>query len=480
MPAGLLLMTSPAAPDDSAVTWPLVRSALGGAVGSALTILSAATLNIALDHLIAAFDSNLATVQWLTTGYLLTLSLALPLTGWMSARFGIRRLYLGCLVGFTLTSALCALSWSIGSLMAFRLLQGIAGGLLAPLFQTIVAQIAGPNRMGRLMSLVAVPISVMPMLGPVVGGMVIEFLPWRWLFLINLPLALPGIWVAWRYLPAGEAPPRRPLDWIGLMLASPGLAALTWGISEFGHTGSLAHPAVLVPLLGGALMIVGFLAHVRRRTDGLIDLSPFRRPTYTLAGLAIFVANMVNFGGQLLLPLYLQQALHLSPLHAGLLLGMQGIGTLVGILAFGWLADRYNPGTVSAAAGVITFLGTLVFAFVAWDLPLWLIGATLAFRGFGMTGTTTPALAAGYRGLTRAEMANASTVLNMVQRMGAPLGTAILAVALQWRLASDPAPVAFGFGFALAAGISLAAVVVTAALARAVARTTGAKKAMLG
>jgi EmrB/QacA subfamily drug resistance transporter len=458
-------------PDDGRITWPVARSAVAGSFGSLLSILSATVINVALDHLIADFQSSLDVMQWLSTGYLLTMSLALPLSGWLTSLIGIRRLYLYGLLAFTLTSLLCAGAWSVGSLLAFRILQGVAGGLLAPIFQTVIAQVASPGRIGRLMSYVTLPVVLMPMLGPVIGGFIIEYLSWRWLFIVNVPVGMLGLWLAWRYLPAGEAPPRRPLDLLGLAFVSPGLAALTWGISAFGQAGTLADLTVALPLVGSAVLLTLFVLHALRRKDAIIDLRPFRRATFSLACTTTLVATFVNFGGQLVLPLYLFQVCGLSPAETGLLLAVQGVGMLAGMQLFGTLADRWNAGTVAMLAALISVCGTLPFAFAVLDPPLWLLGLALAVRGFGSVGIVTPSLTAAYRGLERRDLPNASTVQNMVQRMGAPLGSAMLAVVLQWRLGLEPVPAAFGSAFVFAAVATAAAAAAAYALSRAVSRS---------
>src|SRR5580765_538696 len=172
--------------------------------GPLLLNLSSTTVNVALDALMARFETPLSTMQWIVTGYLLSLTLVLPSFRFAVERLGSRRLYLYALLAFTMTSGLAACAWSAASLIAFRVLQGAVGGLLAPLTQTLIAQVAGPKRMGRAVAIISIPVMTAPLLGPVLGGLLVQHLSWRFLFAVNVPLGLLGVWLAWRKLPLGN------------------------------------------------------------------------------------------------------------------------------------------------------------------------------------------------------------------------------------------------------------------------------------
>src|SRR5580692_11151265 len=177
---------------DAPLEGRLLRLLLIAAFGSVLLNLSSTSINVAIDKLMVDLHAPLSEIQWIVTGYLLALTLVLPSFRWAVERLGSRRLYVACLLAFTATSALCACAWSAPSLIAFRVLQGAVGGLLAPLTQTLIAQLAGPARMGRAVSIISIPVLVSPVLGPVLGGVLIQHLSWRWLFLFNVPLAFGG------------------------------------------------------------------------------------------------------------------------------------------------------------------------------------------------------------------------------------------------------------------------------------------------
>jgi EmrB/QacA subfamily drug resistance transporter len=458
-------MNAKAAPDDRLPPH-LVRAALLSGFGSLLLNLSSTTLNVALNALIGDLHTTLDAAQWTITGYLLALTLVLPLFRWAAERAGMKRLYLACLVGFSVTSGLCAAAWSIESLIAFRVLQGLVGGLLSPIAQALAAQHAGPARMGRMVSIVAIPVLAAPLLGPVVGGVLVEKLSWHWIFLLNVPLGLVCAALCARYLPADDpAVIRRVrLDATGLALLSPGMAILIYGITTVRHGAQVGAAVTVLPFLVAAVLIALFVRHARRGPErALIDLRLFQNRVVA-AGLVTYVlAGVVSFGGQLLLPLYLQQVRGEGPMSAGLWLAPQGLGMILTLSSVGRLTDRYDPGKLVIGGVALTLLGTLVFVRPFEHVPDWVLAAFLVVRGAGLGATNLPGMAAVYRQVPKREVANATAALNIVQRMGAPLGTAIMAVVLQWRLGAAPSR-AHAFAETFSASVLFSALTVVSAL----------------
>lgn len=210
--------------------------------GSFLSSLDATVVNVSLSSLAAELHSRLSVIQWVTSGYLLALALMLPLNGWLVERIGTKRLYLICLSGFTLASALCALSWSANSLIGFRVFQGVSGGLMAPMAQLLLARVAGKNLV-RVIGYAAVPILLAPLLGPVIAGAILQYASWRWLFLINLPIGVLAVTLAFCLLPDDhdQRLDHRELDLIGFFLLSPGLVLFLYGSERLGeHVGMAA------------------------------------------------------------------------------------------------------------------------------------------------------------------------------------------------------------------------------------------------
>src|SRR5215217_6778222 len=235
------------------------------AIGMVLAILDATIVNVAVPTLGREFQTSISSIQWVMTGYLLAFASAIPVTGWASARFGARRVWIDALLLFMAGSALAGAAWSIDALIVFRVLQGFAAGLLMPVGQTILAQAAGPQRMGRVMSVIGVPMLLAPIFGPIIGGAIVDQVSWRWIFFVNLPVGVVAVALAWRLLPAAAPRNGGRLDLAGLALVSPGLAILVYGLSEAGAGGGFGSTRVIVGVAAGLALVALFTWHASQR-----------------------------------------------------------------------------------------------------------------------------------------------------------------------------------------------------------------------
>jgi EmrB/QacA subfamily drug resistance transporter len=409
----------------------LIRLSAVVILGVVMTILDTTIVNVAIHTLGDDFHASVATIQWVATGYLLALSLVIPITGWAMERFGVRRLWFGALILFIAGSVLSGAAWSAGSLIFFRILQGFAGGIIMPVGQTMLAREAGPSRMGRVMSVIAVPALLGPVLGPVIGGAIIDSLSWRWIFYVNVPVGIAALLAAWRWLgPDGERNPDSPLDAVGIALLSPGLAALVYGLSEAGNDG-FGSTKVLVATIAGAALIVAFAFHALRKRHPLIDVRLFADRTFAAAGVTTLVFIGTLFAAMFLFPLYEQGLRGLSALDAGLLLAPQGLATMVAMPLGGRLGDRYGPRLLVLSGLALAALGTIAFTQLGADTSQALLALSGIPRGLGMGLAFPSLLGASYRTLGHADIPKASTTINILQRVGGAIGTAVFAVILQ-------------------------------------------------
>jgi len=223
-------------------------------VGALMSILNQTVVNVALPTLEADFNVSLTEIQWVVTAYALGLAAIIPLTGWLSDRYGTKRVFMVSQILFTLSSVLCALAWSNGSLIAFRVVQGLAGGLIMPVGMTILMMVSRPEERGRMMSVMGVPMLVGPVLGPLLGGWLVQSVSWRLIFVINVPIGVIGALLSALYLrgPAGTTH-RPPLDLGGLFLGIPAVVAIVYGLSQPSSRG-WGSADTLLPLAGGAAM----------------------------------------------------------------------------------------------------------------------------------------------------------------------------------------------------------------------------------
>ncbi|HET6742595.1 MAG TPA: MDR family MFS transporter [Kribbella sp.] len=409
-------------------------------------LLDSTIVTIALHTLGVELHTSVAGVQWVSTAYLLALAMAVPITGWSANRFGAKRMWIVALSLFLAGSVLCGIAWNIGSLVAFRILQGVGGGLMLPILQTILLRAVGRDRIGRLMGVVTLPVVIGPILGPVLGGLIVGHLDWRWIFYVNVPICLAAIVLAVRTLPPDPAPAAAALDLTGLLLVSPAIAAIIYGLSQVGDHG-FGHAAVLVPIVLGVILLAAFV--LRRTAEPLIDLALFRTRSFAASTALMFLTGFGLYGAMLLLPLFYQQARGETVTAAGLLLVPQGIGSLIARTA-GGLTDRYGPRPVVLIGIVLTTIGTIPFA--VGNLSYWLLAIALVIRGAGLSAVNLAVMVGAFRELEPVQVPHASSTTRILQQLGGAFGAATLAVVLQNQLHqhSPSAAYAHSFGWAVA------------------------------
>jgi EmrB/QacA subfamily drug resistance transporter len=405
-------------------------------LGSIMSILDTTIVNIALQSLSRDLHSPLSNTQWVISAYLLALAAVIPLSGWAVRRYGAFRVYLLSLVLFTVGSGLCALATSIQELIAFRALQGIGGGMLVPTGLTILVQTAGPVNLPRVMAAIGVPIVLAPVFGPTLGGLLLQTVGWHAIFVINLPIGAVTVIAALRLLPRDrpkeEVRPR--LDWQGLLLAAAGTVGITYGLSESATTGTFTSTAVWLPMVLGIGLIAAFVLRSRRIGHPLLDLRLYRVRAYTSATVVMFFLGGALFGALILLPLYFQVARGQDAIHAGLLLIPQGIGAGIGMNRSAHATRRFGAGLTSLCGGLILVLATVPFMFVTATTSFTIIGGAMVVRGIGMGLAMMPAMTAAFSALSHDQINEASPQLNVIQRVGGSLGTAVVAVILQDKL----------------------------------------------
>jgi EmrB/QacA subfamily drug resistance transporter len=438
-------------------------------LGAIMSVLDMTIVNVALDDLAKELHSPLQDIQWVVTGYMLALAAVIPVTGWAARRFGSRRLYLASLVAFTAGSALCGIAWSTGSLVAFRIVQGFGGGMILPVGQMILVKASGPRNLPRVMSAIGIVVILAPILGPTLGGLLLDHAGWQWIFLVNVPLGITAVIVALRLLPEDEPEDAGRLDAIGLGLVAIGLVGITYGLSETGSSGSLTSLSVVVPVLVGAVLVAAFVVRSLRIPVPLLDLRLYADRAFAAASLTTFCLGAALFGGMILMPLYFQTVRGEDALATGLLLMPQGIGVAIAMRLSATATERLGAGMTAVIGTVVTIVATLPFVLVGAATSYWLIGAAMVVRGLGIGMSMMPAMTAAFVVLRPDQINHASPQLSVLQRVGGSIGTAILTVVLQHGLKGatgpDDAAAAFGSAYWWVMGVALFALVPTVVLA---------------
>ncbi len=413
-------------------------------LGAIMSILDITVVNVALPDLQTTFADPgqdqlpYSTVAWTVTAYTLALATVIPLTGWGADRFGTKRLYMLAVGLFTAGSVLCAAAGSINMLILFRVLQGLGGGLLMPLGMTIMTKAAGPKRMGRLMAILGVPMLLGPILGPILGGWLIDHYSWHWIFLINLPLGvLALIYAAWA-LPSDRPEPTESFDFIGMLMMSPGLALFLYGISSIPSEGTFFSAKVLGFTFVGLALLVAFVFYSFKPKHPLLDLRLFSNKQLTVATITMFIFAAAFFGGLLLVPTYFQQVRGESPFDAGLLTAPQGIGAMLTMPVAGALSDKIPVGRIVPIGLVLIIGGMFALTQVDGSTSYWgYIIPVLFVMGLGMGSTMMPIMTSAIKTLTAHQVARGSTLLNITQQVASSVGVAIMSVVLTNGLKND-------------------------------------------
>src|SRR6202021_2690873 len=369
--------------------WKIIAVTVAGAF---MTQLSTTMVNVSLSNLGTELHASLSAIQWVTSGYLLALALMLPLTGWLVERIGVKALYLWCFSAFTLSSALCGIAWSANALIAFRILQGMSGGLLAPMAQMMIARAAGKH-MTRVIGYAAVPILLGPLLGPVIAGAILQYASWRWLFLVNLPVGALAIILAIFLLPNDrEETQRRDLDLVGFVLLSPGLVLFLYGSDHMGERIGQITVALSVVLLA-----MFFKVTIKKGDRALIDLQLFKGKTFAASTVTQFMSNGISLSGQMLIPIYLISACGRSPSATGWLLAPLGVGMICSYPWMGALTQRFGIRKVSAGGAFLAFAATLPFLYLAsHGLVVAVLACALFLRGVGLSAVGIPSISSAY------------------------------------------------------------------------------------
>jgi len=316
-------------------------------------------------------------------------------------------------------------------MIVFRIIQGAAAGILTPLVVTLIIRQAKGIPLGSLMGVATLPIVVVPILGPVIGGLIVGHFSWRWIFYVNVPITFLAFALAWWKLPRDGAPAEKhPFDLFGFVQLAPALALIFYGLSNATGANGFDSKDVYIPLAIGLILAACFTVYALNKRQPLIDIRPIRVRAFAASLGILFLSGLSVYGPLLLISLFYQEVQHRSTLMTGILLAPQGAGSLLPRVFTGKLVDRIGPRPVILAGLVITVLGTLPFAFATANTSEWLLGFALFVRGVGLTPVNIAVMVGAYEGVPKEELPNASSTTRIIQQVGGSFGTAVLIVIL--------------------------------------------------
>jgi EmrB/QacA subfamily drug resistance transporter len=457
-------------PDENEKIDPVVlRTALVLVVGTLAPLLDSTMVNVAIHTIASDMKASISTVQWVTTGYVLAMGLAVPVSGWAVKRFGCKRSYICSLLIFLIGSVCTMLSWNIRSIIAFRIIQGVGAGLLLPTMQTELVQISGGRNMGRIMAIVSIPALLGPILGPVIGGIIVNAVSWRAIFWVNIPICIAAVILSVWGIPADRYVDKTAsLDVTGMLLLSPAFSIIICGIARMSSHGGILNAAVYLPLIIGSVLLVLYVVYaLHTDREPALNVRLFKSVNFTASNILLIFSGLITNGAMLMLPLYYQEVRGASALVAGLWLLPQGIGMLLTRSWAGKAADRGGSRPIILVSLTAVIIGTLPLAFIGPDTNLIFLAAVLLIRGAGLGGLFIAIMMSAYIGIEKENVPHASIATRIFQTIGGAFGSAILAAVFQSHLVgqniSDLHMVsrAFNISFWWSIGFTVLAVVPT-------------------
>ena len=409
-------------------------------VAAFVVILNETIMNVALPRLMVELNVSANTVQWLSTGFLLTMAVVIPMTGFILQRFTTRFVFVLAMGLFSVGTLMSGLAPGFVPLLAGRIVQATGTAIMMPLLMTTILRLAPPHMRGSVMGTVSIVISVAPALGPTVSGIILQTLSWRFMFLLVLPIALGAIVVGVRLLERGGEVRRSSIDVLSVLLAAVGFGGFVYGVSAAGEApGALGRPETLAPIVIGAVSLVVFVFRqlsLQKSENPLLDLRVFRFPMFSLSVGLFIIAMMALFGTMILLPIYLQSIRGFGSLGTGLFL-LPG-GALMGLAApfVGRLFDRRGPVP-------LTTIGATLIALMLWRLStidaLTATPLLLAYHltlSAGMALLFTPLMTTAMNPLPPRLYSHGSATLSTLQQVGGAIGVALLVTVMTTRAAS--------------------------------------------
>ena len=419
-----------------------------------LNIMDATVVNVALPTLSRYFAVPVASVSGVVTAYLVTLAVAMPVSGWVGDRFGARSVLLGAIGLFTAASALCGMATSLPELVVFRAVQGIGGGLLIPVGMAMMFRTYPPAERIRANRLLIVPTLMAPALGPVIGGLLVDGLSWRWIFYLNLPVGVAALIFGALFLPRGSEHPAGPFDLPGFLLAGTGFPLFMYALST-GATSRWGSAAVLATGVSGLVLLALFVLVELRAAAPMLQLRIYANRLFRATNLQLTFAGAGFVGTLFLVPLFLQTGLGFSAVHSGLSTFPEALGGMTGVQLTSRLYKRVGPRRLMIAGmcGTVGTIGGMAFAGPA--NAAWLIPVLMFFTGGSFGFAMSPSQAAALATVSAAETGQASTLLNTLRQAGGAAGVALLGTVLGATGASSADLTGYRLAFLAAAGLML-------------------------
>lgn len=408
-------------------------------LGLFMDLLDTTIVNVALPTIGEELNvTKNTTLEWVITGYLISLAVWIPASGWLGDRIGTKKIFIFALVVFTLGSALCGEAQSITQLIIFRVIQGIGGGMLTPVGTAMLFRAFPPQERAKASAVLTVPVAIAPTLGPIIGGLLVDHASWRWIFRVNIPIGILGVILAVLFLEEHTEPNAGRFDLAGFMLGGSGLPLVLYALSVAPNDGWTSNTVLLTGLSGIALLLALVVVEMRVRQP-MLHLKLFSNRMFRNANIVAFTTFGSIMGVIFLFPLFLQQLRGLSATSSGLITFAQALGVILMAPAASKLYPIIGPRRMLFAGSLLMTLGTIPFLWIDIDTSLWIVRGSLLVRGLGFGLCIVPLQAATFASIPRQDSGRASALYNTNRQVASSVGVAIMATVLADRIATHVA-----------------------------------------
>lgn len=401
-------------------------------MGVFMAVLDTSVVNVAIPKMESVFNATTDQIQWVLTGYMLTIGVLIPISGWLTDRFGAKHLFLFSLATFTIGSALCGAAWSNSSMIVFRIIQALGGGFMMPVAQAMLFRMFPPEKRGVIMGTFGIAIMAAPAFGPALSGYLVEYANWRLIFYINVPFGILAFLLGIAVMHEFEHQPKAKLDARGFIFSTVGFFSLLYGLNNVPSDGWQSLN-VLVFLAIGVFSLIALVMTELTVQNPVIELRVFKDYMFTMSTLIGSILNIALFAGIFLLPLFLQNIVGLSPMRTGLLMTPAALASAVMMPISGRLFDKIG-------ARPLGIVGLVIISFASWGFTDLALGTSIAhiqwlyiLRSLGMGMTMMPIMTAGMNTLPKQWLSQGSAVSNTARQVAASLGTALLTSILTQR-----------------------------------------------
>ncbi len=411
------------ADDPNVKVLPIMLSVI---IGAFFAILNETLLNIALTTLMKEFSITLPTVQWMATGFMLVMGIVIPVSALMLQWFTTRQLFLGTMIVFTIGTTISAAAPTFSILLVGRLIQAIGTGLLMPIIFNVFLLIYPPHKRGKIMGIVGLVIMFAPAIGPTLSGVIVEYLGWRYLFILVIPFSIFSILFAYKYLVNVSEVTKPKIDVLSIVYSTIGFGSIIYGFSAVGQSDAgFSSPNVIFTLFAGVLGIILFSLRQFKLAEPVIDLRVFKYPMYTHAVIMFVIIIMTMFASEIILPIYMQGPLALSAATAGLIL-LPG-SLLNGAMSpfMGSLFDKYGPRVLMVPATIVLSIAMFILSRLNLETPLWIIILSYILLMLSVSAIMMPAETNGLNQLPKRLYPHGTAVMTTLQPVAGAIGVSV-------------------------------------------------------